>query len=139
MYRDLENYYPGITNERFKDWEEMAAMVNAIYGYPIMKKDARCLIKGKSLQDHLDEIAKRATKLNTLRDAMIERWVNENIELLIGDDLINRRIDIDMELENIIFNIVDGNITETGCFVSKFASGLTCSIPQVLIDFFIKR
>ena len=138
MYDALENYYPGITTECFKEWEEMAAMVNTIYGYPIMKK-SRDMVKGKTTEEFYDDLAKRTIKLNALRDAMIERWVNENIENLIGGDLINIRLDIDMELENIVFNIVDGNITETGYFKSKFVNNLICSIPQILIDFFKKR
>lgn len=139
MYRDLDSYYPGITTECFKDWEEMSAMVNTIYGYPIMNKNTRDMVKGMSMQEHLDGIAKRTIKLEALKNAMVERWVNENIEHLIGERQDGIRCDIDMELENIVFNIVDGNITEPCCFKSRFAVGLVCSIPQILIDFFKNR
>lgn len=135
-YEDLEAYYPGITTECFKNWKEMAKFVNTIYGYPIMKK---CTDMGA--KEYLEDTAHKTTKLRALINAMIERWWNENIEYFIGEQFDGMRCDLDMELENLIFNIVDGNISETGIFLAQFVIGdnLWFSIPQILIDFFKKH
>ena len=134
-YDDLENYYPGITTECFKDWEEMAEMANTVYGYPVMK---RCTDLGA--KEHQEEMARKTIKLEALKSSMVERWLNENIEDFIGGRLDGKRCDIDMELENLIFNIVDGNVTKSGHFKSRFLIGdIWFSIPKILIDFIKNR
>lgn len=135
MWDELENYYHGITTECFKNWEEMATMVNTIYGHPIMK---RCTDLGAT--EHQEEMARKTIKLEALKSSMVERWLNENIEDFIGVRLDGTRCDLDMELENLVFNIVDGNVTKSGHFKSRFISGdIWFSIPQILIDFIKNR
>lgn len=144
MYDDLENYYPGITTECFKDWEEMKSTVNSCYGRKMIEEYVSFNIHTGETnpikeQAELDEIAQRTYKLRTFRNAIVERWVNDNIVELIDAKLDGLRCDLDMELEHAVFNIVDGLVKKEGYFMSKFVLGCKCFIPQALVDFIKKR
>lgn len=131
-FEDLEDYRKGITEECFKDWDEMARIINACYGYSVIKRDDWSI-------ERLNSYAERTNILWTFRNAVVERWVNDNILELIDKRLDGIRCDFDYQLESLVFNIVDGIVTKEDYFESDFVIGMTCFVPQVLIDWITKR